>query len=64
MALDWTGARGTSVDVYRNGPLLGTTANDGHYVNGRTFQGPATYVYKVCETGSSVCSNEASVTFR
>jgi len=63
MTLDWSGARGTTVDVYRNGPLLLNTANDGHYTNSRTFQGTATYRYKVCETGTSICSNEATVQF-
>ena len=61
MVLDWTGAKGSTVDVYRNGPLLVNTLNDGHYGNTRTFQGPATYVYKLCEAGTSVCSNEATV---
>ena len=63
MTLDWTGATGTSVDVYRNGPLLGSTPNDGHYTNSRTYQGAITYVYKVCETGTATCSNQATVEF-
>ena len=63
MTLDWTGAAGTNVDVYRNGSLITTTPNDGHYTNTRTFTGSATYVYKVCQAGSTVCSNEATVTF-
>jgi chitodextrinase len=64
MTLDWTGATGTNVDVYRNGGLLVNTPNDGHYVNSRTFQGAATYRYKVCNTGTATCSNESSVTFQ
>jgi PKD repeat protein len=64
MTLDWTGATGPSVDVYRNGPFLTATPNDGHYVNGRTFQGAATYTYKVCQTGTSTCSNEATAVFK
>ena len=63
MTLDWTGAGGTTVDVYRNGTRIITTANDGHYVNSRSFQGTATYVYKVCEAGRQVCSNEQTVRF-
>jgi hypothetical protein len=63
MTLRWTGAGGATVDVYRNGSRITNTANDGYYVNSRTFQGAVTYVYKVCQAGSSVCSNEASVTF-
>jgi PKD repeat protein len=63
MTLDWTGARGTNVDVYRNGVLIKATPNDGHYVNSRTFRGAASYTYKICETGSTVCSNQATVVF-
>ena len=63
MTLTWTGARGDLVDIYRNGSLLKTTKNDGKDTNGRNFVGPATYVFKVCEAGTSVCSNEATVRF-
>jgi PKD repeat protein len=63
MTLDWTGARGTNVDVYRNGALIKSTSNDGHWVNSRTFQGAASYTYKICETGTTVCSNQATVVF-
>ena len=63
MTLKWSGASGTTVDVYRNGPLLLNTPNDGLYTNSRTFLGAITYTYKVCQAGTSTCSNEASVTF-
>jgi len=63
MTLDWSGAKGASVQVYRNGPVLLTTENDGHYTNSRTYSGPVTYTYNVCESGGAVCSNAASVTF-
>ena len=59
MTLDWTGATGATVRVFRNGPLLGTTQNDGHYVNSKTYTGPATYTYKVCDAAG--CSPEAKV---
>jgi subtilisin family serine protease len=60
--LTWSGAAGANVDVYRNGALSTTTANDGAYTDnvGRTA---GTYTYKVCEAGTTNCSNEASVTF-
>jgi thermitase len=64
MTLDWTGAVGAMVDVFRNGIRLLTTENDGHYGNSRNFTGPATYVYKVCQAGTTVCSNEATVVFK
>ena len=63
MTLDWTGATGPSVDVYRNGSKLTTTPNDGHYVNSRSFVGAASYVYRVCEAGGTICSGEQTVTF-
>jgi hypothetical protein len=63
MTLDWTGAGGTTVDIYRNGVFLTNTPNDGHYVNSRGFTGPATYVYRVCQAGISVCSNSATAVF-
>jgi PKD repeat protein len=63
MTLDWTGASGSSVDVFRDGARIGSTANDGHYTNSRASQGSVTYVYKVCEAGTTVCSNEATVVF-
>ena len=47
MTLKWTGASGTSVDVYRNGPFLTNTPNDGLYTNSRNFLGAITYTYKV-----------------
>lgn len=63
MTLDWSGAGGTTVDVYRNGVFLTTTSNDGHYVNSRSFTGSITYAYRVCEAGTSVCSNSATAVF-
>jgi hypothetical protein len=71
MRLTWSGARGSSIDVYRNGELrkllVANARNDGKYTNVRRFPrstAPATYVYKVCEKGTSNCSNEASVSFK
>ena len=63
MNLKWSGARGTTVDIYRNGAFLRNTANDGSDTNGRNFQGAATYVFKVCEAGTSVCSSPVTVEF-
>ncbi len=56
------GRHGANVDVYRNGTPVTTTANDGAYTDnlGRVS---GTFVYQVCEQGSSTCSNEVSVVF-
>lgn len=64
MRLTWSGAEGSKVDVYRNGALRKTTENDGRYTNVRNHRESATYVYKLCERGSSRCSNEVRLTVR
>jgi hypothetical protein len=64
MSLDWTGAKGTWVDVFMVGASTVTTANDGHWVNSRAARGPITYTYKVCQSRSSVCSRSVSVSFK
>jgi PKD repeat protein len=64
MTLSWTGASGTMVNVYRNNVLIKNTENDGRYTNSRTFLGPATYIYRVCETAGTKCSNNATVIFK
>ena len=63
MTLDWTGATGANVDVYRNGAFLNLQVNDGHYTNTRSLPGSPSYTYKLCQTGSTVSSNEATVIF-
>lgn len=66
MTLKWSGAQGAMVDIYRTPPgkLWGKTANDGQWINSRLLPGSPSYTYKVCQTGSTVCSNEATVKFR
>jgi PKD repeat protein/CubicO group peptidase (beta-lactamase class C family) len=64
MTLTWTGAHGTTVDMYRNGTLRKNTPNDGKQGDNKTFTGPATYIFKICEAGSYTCSNPASVSFK
>jgi hypothetical protein len=51
------------VDVYRDGILITTTANDGEYTDAMNNRGGATYVYRVCEAGTSTCSNTSTVIF-
>ncbi|MDX2438033.1 MAG: PKD domain-containing protein [Acidobacteriota bacterium] len=61
--LAWSGATTDNVDIYRNGEFVASTDNGGAYTDnlGRVS---GTYVYKVCEEGStSTCSNEATWTF-
>jgi subtilisin family serine protease len=60
--LAWSGAIGANVDVYRNGVYRTATANDGAYTD-NIGKGSGTFTYKVCNTGTATCSNQASVTF-
>lgn len=57
-SLNWTGASGTLVEVYQNGTKIGDVANSGMF--GITV-GSGTHVFRVCETGGSRCSNDATV---
>jgi len=60
--LVWSGATGANVDVYRNGGLRVTTTNDGAYTDNLN-RASGTFTYKVCNVGTTTCSNQASVTF-
>jgi len=60
--LAWNKTTSTSVDVYRGAAVVATTANDGAY----TDKPPKTVTsatYKVCESGTSTCSNVVTVTW-
>ena len=60
VTLTWSGATTPTVDIYRNGPAVATTANDGNYVE---MLPAGTYQYRVCNAGStSFCSVPVSVT--
>lgn len=59
--LVWTGATSEVIDVYRDGELLTTTPNDGVYDEPPVLD-DGTFEYRVCEAGSSLCSNTVSIT--
>jgi len=61
--LTWSGATSSQVDVYRNDVLIVTTANDGSYIDSTGDTGRASYTYRVCEAGTSTCSNDVRVRF-
>jgi subtilisin family serine protease len=61
--LTWSGASSTNVDIFRNGSLVATTANSGAYTDNIGQRGGGSYTYKVCEAGTTTCSNEAVATF-
>jgi subtilisin family serine protease len=61
--LTWTGASTTNVDVFRNNAYITTTVNDGAHTDVINTKGGGTYTYRVCEAGTTTCSNNATVTF-
>jgi murein DD-endopeptidase MepM/ murein hydrolase activator NlpD len=62
ITVKWAGATGNKVDIHRDGSMLVRTRNDGSW-NDRNVSSGNTYLYKVCEQGSStVCSTEESFT--
>jgi hypothetical protein len=67
--LSWTGATTSTVDLYRNGAVIASPANNtttksGTYHDNLNRKGSATYQYKVCQAGSTtVCSAVATVAF-
>jgi hypothetical protein len=63
LKLRWTGASGSTVDIYRTGQFLKNAANTGSFANTFTYVGPGTYRYKVCQAGTTTCSGEATLKF-
>ena len=61
--LRWDGLSSTSTDVYRNAAKAMTTANDGSETDPINKKGAGSYTYKVCDAGTSNCSNTVTVTF-
>jgi titin len=63
--LSWTGATG-AVDIYRDGGMVATAPSSGGagaYTDAIDVKGGGTYQYEVCETGTSTCSNTATIVF-
>ncbi len=61
--LTWSGAASTNVDVFRESSKIATTANDGAYTDNIGAKGSGSYTYKICEAGTTTCSNSVTVTF-
>lgn len=61
--LTWSGATSSNVDVFRNGGLISTTANDGATTDHIDQRGGGSYTYQVCEAGTSTCSPAVTVVF-
>jgi hypothetical protein len=63
MDLTWSGAKSATVDLYRNGNFRKNTPNDGKETDSRAFTQAATYIFKICESGTYICSNPATLKF-
>jgi subtilisin family serine protease len=61
--LTWSGATSTNVDVYRDGGMIVTTANDGAHTDVTGQKGGGSHSYQVCEAGTSTCSNTVTVSW-
>jgi hypothetical protein len=61
--LYWNGASATTLDVYRNGVKVLNTPNDGAETDPLNRKGAGTFNYVVCEPGTTICSNTATVVF-
>ncbi|RPH97185.1 MAG: DNRLRE domain-containing protein [Lysobacterales bacterium] len=61
--LAWSGATGNLVDIVRDGAIIATTANDGIYQDNTGNKGTRSYVYRVCQAGTSACSNDVTLVF-
>jgi len=60
--LTWSGFS-SNVDIYRNGSLIKTTANDGAETDAINKKGGGSYTYRACAAGTTTCSNDARVVF-
>jgi CubicO group peptidase (beta-lactamase class C family) len=61
--LSWRGAAGQAVEIYRNDANVATAANTGVYTDATGLKRAATYLYRICEIGTGICSNTVTVTF-
>lgn len=62
--LDWTPS-GTSerIEIHRDGNVIATISNVGSYTDVTSFKGSGSFTYKICEVGTTTCSNEVTVQF-
>ena len=63
VTLNWDGATGNNVEVFRDNNSIWVTANDGSYNASANEQTATSYVYQVCETDGSVFSEAITVNF-
>jgi hypothetical protein len=61
--LTWSGATTSSIVIVRNGSQVMVTANDGRETDPVNQKGGGSYTYKVCASGTSICSSAVTVSF-
>jgi hypothetical protein len=62
--LSWDGAASANIDIYRDGVVIATVPNTGTYKDFIGVRGGnARYTYKVCDAGTTNCSNKVTVRF-
>ena len=61
--LAWSGSTAPAVDVFRGDARIATVANGGNYTDATGRKGAPTFSYRVCEAGTSTCSNTVTVRF-
>ncbi|WP_298805940.1 PKD domain-containing protein [uncultured Lentibacter sp.] len=59
----WSGATSSSVDIYLDGSIVATTANDGTYTLVTNGKGGGTHSHMVCEAGTTTCSDSVTTIF-
>jgi hypothetical protein len=62
--LTWSPVTSANIDIYRDGVVIATVPNNGTFMDFiGVREGNVRYIYKVCEAGTSNCSNEVTVRF-
>lgn len=61
--LSWSGSTATSFDVWRDNSKVAGPVGGSSYTDNIGRKGGGSYTYKVCEAGTTVCSNEVQVVF-
>jgi hypothetical protein len=52
------------VEIYRDGGVIATVpTNPNSYIDSTGARGHGSFTYKVCQTGTQTCSNNATVNF-
>ncbi len=61
--ITWAGAGTAYMDLYRNGTRVATIENTGSTTDYTDIRGGGSLEYRICEAGSSTCSDSEIVEF-